>query len=72
METIRQVHEGKKRIPPEVVARMAKPPSDETLTVHEVEKVFIIEDNVKETSHRRLDSSPGTLQRWFSHFLRRK
>ena len=37
LDGIRQVHAGKKRIPPEVVARLAEHLSDEALTAREVE-----------------------------------
>ena len=37
LDGIRQVHAGKKRIPPEIVAHLAEHLSDETLTTREVE-----------------------------------
>jgi DNA-binding NarL/FixJ family response regulator len=37
LDGIRQVHAGKKRIPPEIVAQLAEHLSDETLTAREVE-----------------------------------
>jgi DNA-binding NarL/FixJ family response regulator len=37
METIRQVHAGKKRIPPEIASQLAEHMSDEALTNREVE-----------------------------------
>ena len=37
LDGIRQVHAGKKRIPPEIVAHLAEHLSDETLTAREVE-----------------------------------
>jgi DNA-binding NarL/FixJ family response regulator len=36
-ETIRQVHAGKKRIPPEIASHLAEHLSDETLSVREIE-----------------------------------
>jgi DNA-binding NarL/FixJ family response regulator len=63
LEVIRQVHAGKKRIPPEVAAQIAEHISDESLTEREVEvlreiaggnrnrdiaeKLFITEETVK-------------------------
>jgi DNA-binding NarL/FixJ family response regulator len=63
VEVIRQVHAGKKRIPPEIAAHLAEHYSDEALTVREVEvlqqigggnrnrdiaeKLFITEETVK-------------------------
>jgi DNA-binding NarL/FixJ family response regulator len=63
VEVIRQVHAGKKRIPPEVAARIAEHVSDEALTAREkdvlkhvaggnrnrdiAERLFISEDTVK-------------------------
>ena len=63
LEVIRQVHAGKKRIPPEVAAHIAEHMSDESLTEREVEvlreiaggnrnrdiaeKLFITEETVK-------------------------
>jgi DNA-binding NarL/FixJ family response regulator len=63
LEGIRQVHAGKKRIPPELAAQIAEHISDEALTVREVEvlreiaggnrnrdiaeKLFITEETVK-------------------------
>lgn len=63
VEVIRQVHAGKKRIPPEIAAYLAEHYSDEALTVREVEvlqqigggnrnrdiaeKLFITEETVK-------------------------
>jgi DNA-binding NarL/FixJ family response regulator len=63
VEVIRQVHAGKKRIPPEIAAHLAEHYSDESLTVREVEvlrqiaggnrnrdiagKLFITEETVK-------------------------
>lgn len=63
VEVIRQVHAGKKRVPPEVAARLAEHFSDESLTQREVEvlghvatgnrnrdiagKLFISEETVK-------------------------
>lgn len=37
LEGIRQVHAGKKKVPPEIVAQLAEHLSDETLTAREVE-----------------------------------
>lgn len=37
VETIRQVHSGKKRVPPQIAAQLAEYMSDETLTTREVE-----------------------------------
>ena len=70
VETIRQVHAGKRRIPPEVAARMAEPRSDETHSEHEIEKRVVRSE--EETDSRLLNSSTGTLQGWFSRFLGRK
>jgi DNA-binding NarL/FixJ family response regulator len=63
LEVIRQVHAGKKKIPPEIAAHIAEHISDESLTVREVEvlreiaggnrnrdiaeKLFITEETVK-------------------------
>ncbi|HEV8075325.1 MAG TPA: response regulator transcription factor [Candidatus Acidoferrum sp.] len=63
MEGIRQVHAGKKRIPPQLAAQLAEHMSDEALTVREIEvlrqiaegnrnrdigeKLFITEETVK-------------------------
>ena len=63
VEVIRQVHAGKKRIPPEIAAHLAEHYSDETLTAREIEvlqkiaagnrnrdiaeKLFITEETVK-------------------------
>jgi len=63
VEVIRQVHAGKRRIPPEIAANLAEHYSDEALTVREVEvlrhiaggnrnrdiadKLFITEETVK-------------------------
>jgi len=63
VEVIRQVHAGKKRIPPQVASRLAEHISDEELTVREIEvlsqiaggnrnrdiadKLFITEETVK-------------------------
>jgi len=63
LEVIRQVHAGKKRIPPEIAAQIAEHISDEALTEREVEvlreigggnrnrdiaeKLFITEETVK-------------------------
>jgi DNA-binding NarL/FixJ family response regulator len=63
VEVIRQVHAGKKRIPPQLAAQLAEHLSDEDLTVREVEvlsqiaggnrnrdiaeKLFITEETVK-------------------------
>jgi len=63
VDVIRQVHAGKKRIPPEIAAHLAEHYSDEALTVREVEvlreiaggnrnrdiaeKLFITEETVK-------------------------
>jgi DNA-binding NarL/FixJ family response regulator len=62
-EVIRQVHAGKKRIPPEIAAHLAEHYGDETLTEREIEvlqqvaggnrnrdiaeKLFITEETVK-------------------------
>jgi DNA-binding NarL/FixJ family response regulator len=37
VDTIRQVHAGKKRVPPELAAQLAEHMSDESLTAREVE-----------------------------------
>jgi DNA-binding NarL/FixJ family response regulator len=63
VEVIRQVHAGKKRVPPQLAARLAEHMSDEALTVRELdvlrqiaegnrnrdigEKLFITEETVK-------------------------
>jgi DNA-binding NarL/FixJ family response regulator len=63
VDTIRQVHAGKKRIPPEIASHLAEHYSDESLTIREVEvlrqiaggnrnrdiaeKLFITEETVK-------------------------
>ena len=63
LDVIRQVHAGKKRIPPEIASQLAEHLSDETLTEREIEvlrevaggnrnrniaeKLFISEETVK-------------------------
>ena len=63
LDVIRQVHAGKKRIPPEIASQLAEHLSDETLTEHEVQvlravasgnknrdiakKLFVSEETVK-------------------------
>jgi DNA-binding NarL/FixJ family response regulator len=63
IDTIRQVHGGKKRVPPEIASHLAEHYSDEALTIREVEvlsqiaggnrnrdiadKLFITEETVK-------------------------
>lgn len=63
VDTIRQVHEGKKRVPPEIASNLAEHYSDEPLTTREIEvlsqiaggnrnrdiadKLFITEETVK-------------------------
>ncbi|HXM61997.1 MAG TPA: response regulator transcription factor, partial [Terriglobales bacterium] len=63
VEAVRQVHRGKKRIPPEIAAHLAEHYSDEAITAREIEvlqhiaggnrnrdiaeKLFISEETVK-------------------------
>jgi DNA-binding NarL/FixJ family response regulator len=45
VEVIRQVHAGKKRIPPEMAAHLAEHRSDETITGREIGKRFVTDEN---------------------------
>ena len=70
METIRQVHAGKKRIPPEVVTLLAEHLSDEALTGREVEVLqLIVEGNRNRDIAHRLFISEETVKAHIKHSM---
>ena len=69
VEVIREVHSGKKRIPPEIATRLPEQSSD---VLGEAKKPFRPEQAVKVSENGEDTSSPGTIQHWVSHFFRRK
>ena len=69
VEVIREVHSGKKRVPPEIAARLPEHSSD---VLGETKKPFRPEQAVKVSENGEDTSSPGTIQQWVSHFFRRK
>jgi len=72
MDTIRQVHAGKKRIPPEIAAHLAERYSDEALAEPEVKKPLLIQEVVNPSGNLDSRSSEGPLQRWVSALFGRK
>src|SRR5438128_305184 len=63
LEGIRQVHAGKKRIPPEIVAHLAEHLSDETLTSREVEVLRQVVAGCRR--RHRMSGTPGFNRRRF-------
>ena len=72
MDTIRQVHAGKKRIPPEIAAHLAERYSDEALAAPEVKKPLRTQEGVNPSGNLDSRSSEGPLQRWVSALFGRK
>lgn len=69
-ETIRQVHAGKKRIPPEVAARLAEHLSDEALSEREVEVLQLtMEGNRNRDIAERLFISEETVKAHIKHIM---
>lgn len=69
-ETIRQVHAGKKSVPPEVAARIAEHFSDEPLTEREVEVLKLAtEGNRNRGIANRLFISEETVKAHIKHIL---
>jgi DNA-binding NarL/FixJ family response regulator len=70
METIRQVHAGKKRIPPEVVTLLAEHLSDEALTGREIEVLqLIVEGNRNRDIAQHLFISEETVKAHVKHSM---
>jgi DNA-binding NarL/FixJ family response regulator len=72
VEAVRQVHAGKKRIPPEIPAHLAEHYSDEALARREIQKPLPTEEAVNVSGKPGSRSSQGTLQQWISHLFRQK
>ena len=69
-ETIRQVHAGKKRIPPEVAARIAEHLSDEPLTERELEVLKLaMGGNRNRDIANRLSISEETVKAHMKHII---
>ena len=69
-ETIREVHAGKKRIPPEVAARIAEHLSDDPLTEREVEVLkLVIAGNRNRDIANRLFISKETVKAHLKHIM---
>jgi DNA-binding NarL/FixJ family response regulator len=70
LEVIRQVHSGKKRVPPEVAARIAEHLSDESLTDREVEVLrHIAGGNRNRDIAERLFISEETVKVHIKHIM---
>lgn len=70
METIRQVHAGKKRIPPEVVTLLAEHLGDEALTGREIEVLqLIVEGNRNRDIAQHLFISEETVKAHVKHSM---
>jgi len=72
VEAIRQVHAGKKRIPPEIAAHLAEYYSDETLTTREIEVLKqIIGGNRNRDIAERLFISEETVKVHIKHIMQK-
>jgi DNA-binding NarL/FixJ family response regulator len=70
VETIRQVHGGKKRIPPEVASHLVEHLSDERLTNREVDVLrHVTEGNRNRDIARRLFIAEETVKVHFKHIM---
>jgi DNA-binding NarL/FixJ family response regulator len=70
VESIRQVHAGKKRIPPQMAAQLAEHLSDEALTVREVEVLWhIAEGRRNREIGERLFVSEKTVKAHVKHIM---
>jgi DNA-binding NarL/FixJ family response regulator len=70
LEGIRQVHAGRKRIPPEVAARLAEHLGDEALTEREIEVLrFVAEGNRNRDIAVRLFISEETVKVHVKHIM---
>jgi DNA-binding NarL/FixJ family response regulator len=70
IEAIRQVHAGKKRIPPAVAAQLAEHLSDESLTAREIEVLrHIAEGNRNKDIAERLFISEETVKVHVKHVM---
>jgi DNA-binding NarL/FixJ family response regulator len=70
LEVIRQVHAGKKRIPPELAARIAEHLSDESLTAREIEVLQqIANGNRNRDIAQRLFISEETVKVHVKHIM---
>jgi DNA-binding NarL/FixJ family response regulator len=71
-ETVRQVHAGKKRIPPEVAAHLAEHLSDEALTQREVEVLqLVMGGNRNRDIAERLFISEETVKAHIKHTMQK-
>ena len=70
VEGIRQVHAGKRRVPPDVAARLAESLSDDDLTVREIEVLRLVaEGNRNQDIASRLFISEDTVKAHLKHIM---
>jgi len=70
LETIRQVHDGKMKVPPEVAAQLAEHISDQSLTAREVEVLrHVTEGNRNRDIAQQLFISEETVKVHLKHIL---
>ena len=70
LETIRQVHEGKRPVPPEIASQIAEHLSDEQLTSREIDVLRqVIEGNRNRDIAERLFVSEHTVKTHLKHIL---
>jgi DNA-binding NarL/FixJ family response regulator len=72
VEAIRQVHTGKKQIPPEIASHLPEHYIDNALTARETVKPARTTEAEKAGGEPAPDTSGATLPRWVSRLLRRK
>jgi DNA-binding NarL/FixJ family response regulator len=72
MDVIRQVHAGKKRIPPEVAAHLAEHLSDEALTERETEVLHLLKTGIRNRDiAERLFISEETVKAHLKHLMQK-
>ena len=70
MNAIRQVHAGKRRVPPEVAAQLADNLSDDDLTPREIEVLRLVADgNRNQDVAARLFISEETVKAHLKHIM---
>jgi len=71
VEVIRDVHAGKKRVPPEVAAPVPKHDTQDVHAERETKQSFRTKEAAQERAESRSSATEGSSRRWFSNLFRK-
>lgn len=72
VQVIREVHAGKRRVPPEIAGQHPSASNEAASVANHVEEPLRTRELIQTESNRGLQSSQRTIQKWVSHVFRRK